>query len=168
MSTNKFIGLVNGVKTLFTAIASSAGVGDASKILMTDTAGRLSVTFMPVGIGPTTSSAVAFEALAAGDNVNIFDVAGVANCRKADCTNGRSANGFVLSAFASSAAVTIYSSGINTARTGLTAGILYFLSTAGGVSTSAPSASGSIVQEIGVASTSTSLAFDYDAPTTIA
>lgn len=167
MSTSKFLGLFNGAKTLYTAIVTSAGVADASKIAMTGSDGRFSLTLMPTGLGPTTSTAIAAEALSAGDLVNIYDVSGVATCRKADCSNGRSAHGFILAAFANAATVTIYTSGLNTSKTGLVAGTLYFLGTSGATVT-VPPGNATIIQEIGVALSSGSLPFDYDAPTTVA
>lgn len=168
MSTNRFLGLVNGAKTWFTAISASAGSADANKIAMTDSSGRFSATLMPIGIGAATQSIPASEALAAGDFVNIFDNAGTANTRKADATNNRPAHGFVLAAVANAATATVFLGSTNTARSGLTSGALYFLSTAGGVTTTAPSAAGNIIQEIGVAASPTSIQFDFDAPVTIA
>jgi hypothetical protein len=168
MSTSRFLGLVNGVKTWFTAIQTSSGAADASKIAMTDATGRFSSTLMPVGIGAATQSVLASEALLAGDFVNIFDNAGTANVRKADATNNRPAHGFVLVAVANAATATVFLGSTNTARSGLISGSLYFLSTAGGVTTTAPSAAGNIIQEIGVAASATSIQFDFDAPVTIA
>ena len=168
MTTNRFLGLVSGVKTWFPGLAVSTGAPDASKIIMTSSNGRLDSTLMPIGIGPSTQAMPTSEALAAGDFVNIFDAAGIPNCRKADSTNNRPASGFVTSAVASAASATVFLSGPNTSRTGLVSGSLYFLSTAGNVSLTAPSAVGSLIQEIGVAASSTSISFDYDAPTTIA
>jgi hypothetical protein len=111
---------------------------------------------------------VASEALVAGDFVNIFDNSGTPNCRKADSTNNRPAHGFVSASVASAASATVFLNGPNTARTGLVSGALYFLGTAGNVATVAPSVVGNIIQEIGVAANSTTINFDYDAPTTIA
>lgn len=168
MSTNRFLSIVGGVRTLFVALAVSAGAPDANKVVMTSANGRLDTTLMPVGIGAATQSMVASEALVAGDFVNIFDAAGSPNCRKADATNNRPANGFVTVAVASAASATVFLSGPNTARTGLVSGSLYFLSTAGNVALTAPSVVGNIIQEIGIAANSTTISFDFDAPTTIA
>lgn len=168
MSTNRFLGLVGGVRTWFTALAASTGAPDANKIVMTDSTGRLDTSLMPVGIGAATQTILASEALVAGDFVNIFNNSGTPNVRKADATNNRPANGFVLSAVNSAANATVYLGGMNNARSGLTPGVLYFLSTAGGVTTTAPSTVGHLIQEIGVASNATTIQFDYDAPVTIA
>ena len=168
MTTNRFLGLIGGVKTWFPGLAISSGTPDGSKIVMTSSNGRLDVTLMPIGIGAATQSMVASEALVSGDFVNIFDAAGVPNCRKADSTNSRAANGFVTSAVASAASATVFLSGPNTARTALVSGSLYFLGTAGNVSLTAPSVVGNIIQEIGVAANPTCISFDFDTPTTIA
>lgn len=161
MSSNKFVTIINGVRTLVTAIATSAGVGDANKIVATGADGRLSSTLLPVGIGADTFSAPTTEALAAGNFVNVYDNAGTANVRKADASNGRDANGFVLEAVANAANATVYRMGTNTQLTSLTAGITYYLSptTAGTATATAPSTSGQIIQELGTASTATSLNF---------
>ncbi|AND75563.1 hypothetical protein [Nostoc phage N1] len=168
MSSNKFIGILNGIQTLFTAIAASSGAGDASKIIMTDASGKIDSTLMPSGLGAATKSVVASEALVAGDFVNIYNNAGTLNVRKADNSNGRPANGFVLSAFASSASATVYLQGENTGRTGLTPGTVYFLGTAGGAATSAPTASGTIIQQLGYSTGATSINFEYNDAISIA
>ncbi|QLF85061.1 capsid fiber protein [Nostoc phage YongM] len=168
MSSNKFIGILNGIQTLFTAIAASAGVGDASKIIMTDATGKIDSTLMPSGIGAATKSVLASEALVAGDFVNIYNNAGTLNVRKADNSNGRAANGFVLSAFSSAANATVYLQGENTGRTGLTPGTIYFLATAGGVTTTAPTASGTIIQQLGYSTGTTSINFEYNDAISIA
>lgn len=168
MSTNKFITIVSGLRTLVTAISSSAGVSDANKIIATDSSGRIDSTLMPTGIGPSTLSVVASEALVAGDFVNFHNNAGTLNMRKADSSNGREAHGFVLASVSSSATGTAYRTGVNTGRTSLTPGTIYYLSTAGGVTTTAPTASGSIVQPLGVAESATAINFEYDQATSIA
>ena len=168
MSTSKFLGLVAGVKTWFTAIQISTGAGDAGKIIGLGGDGKLSVTMMPAGIGAATQAMVSSEILAAGDFVNVFDNAGSPNCRKADSTNSRPAHGFVTSPVAAAASATVFLSGPNTARSTLVSGSLYFLGIAGNVSLTPPSTVGNIIQEIGIAANSTTISFDFDAPTTIA
>lgn len=164
MSSNRFLTLVNGVSTLLTAIAASVGVGDANKIVMTGSDGRLGSTLMPTGVGAQTTTVTTTEALAAGDWVNVV----AAGARKADNSNGRFANGFVLSAFASGVPAVVYSSGLNTARSGLTVGLVYFLGVGGAETLTAPASTpGAIVQILGVALTATSVPFDFDPPITI-
>jgi hypothetical protein len=162
--SNKFIGISGTVRALYTAIVSSAGVGDANKIVQTDGSGKLDATLMPSGIGAPTESMVAFEALAAGDFVNIFLNAAVRNARKADASNGRQAHGYVTSSVASSGTATVILQGANTALTGLTIGSRYFLSpsAAGTVTLTAPSSAGHTIQVLGVAITATSINFEFD------
>lgn len=166
MSSNKFLSVVSGVKTLLTAIATSAGAGDANKIIATDGSGRIDITFMPSGVGADTLSIEASENLSAGDFINIHDVSG-ARVRKADNSNTRPAHGFVLSSVTSGANATVYLSGANTGLTSLTPGTRYYLGTAGVATATAPSASGEIVQYLGAANSTTSLVFEDNEYTAI-
>lgn len=169
MSTNRFLGLANGVRTLFTAITTSTGVSDAGKILATDANGRIDSSFMPAGIGSATETMVASESLTAGDFVNIWLDTGTRKARKADASNGRAANGFVTANVALNANATVILQGANTSLTGLTIGSRYFLSasTPGGSTVTAPTTSSHIIQELGIAVSATSINFEYDSVTTI-
>lgn len=165
----KFMTFVGNVKTLVNGLSTSAGASDAGKLIETDASGRIDPTLMPTGVGAATQSVVASEALTAGNLVNIFDNAGTPNVRRADASNGRPANGFVLASFAPNSSALVYKTGSNTGVTGLTAGKLYFLGTIpGSVSEAAPSLSGQLVQEVGYAESETSMLFEYDSPTVIA
>lgn len=163
MSSNRFITIVNGVRRLVTAISTSAGAGDANKIIATGSNGRIDNSLMPVGIGAATAVMTASESLAAGDFVNIWNDAGERKARKADASNGRGAHGFVLAAAASGASATVYQQGENTALSSLTPGAQYFLATTAGAATgTSPSAAGTISQELGVAFSATSILFEYN------
>lgn len=166
MSTNRFVTLVNGVQRLVTAIAASAGVADANKIIATGSDGRIDSTLMPVGVGVQTQAITASENLAAGDFVNIFSDSGTPSCRKADASNGRIANGFVLSAVPSGQQATVYFSGFNTSQINLTPGTQMFLSasTAGTATATAPNAP-ALVQVLGIAVSETVLTFEFNPPT---
>lgn len=165
----KFMTFVGNVKTLVNGLSTSTGAPDAGKLIETDSSGRIDPTLMPVGVGAATQSIVASEALTAGNLVNIFDNAGTPNVRRADATNGRQANGFVLANVASAASAVVYKTGSNTSLTSLVPGTLYFLGTSPGtVSATRPTTVGQIVQEVGYAETATSLLFEFDAPTVIA
>jgi hypothetical protein len=164
MSSNRFLTLVSGVQTLVEAIATSAGAGDANKVIRTSGDGRLDSSLMPSGIGAQTVTATATEALVAGDWVNLT----ATGVRKADNSNNRPVHGFVLASVANAATATIYTAGLNTARTGLTTGTQYFLSTAGAQTATAPTAAGTIVQTIGVAINATTIPFDFTPPISIA
>lgn len=170
MTTNRFMTLINGIRTIVTAISTSAGATDANKIVATETTGRLHISLMPTGIGASTEVVTTSEALAAGDLVNIWNNAGTRNVRKADAGNGRFANGFVTASVASAQPATVFLQGQNTAVTGQVAGTILFLSatTPGAVTATAPSAVGNIVQEVGIALSATSLLFEYDGFTTLA
>jgi len=164
MANQIFSTVLNGVKTLVTAISASSGVGDAGKILALDSTGRIDSTMMPVGIGADTKSLVASEALSAGNLVNIWDDAGVAKARKADSTAaGKEAVGFVLAGVALGASATVYFDGTISGLTGLTIGSRQYLAnTAGATAATAPSATGNVVQYVGRAVSATEITFEPD------
>ena len=98
----------------------------------------------------------------AGDFVNLYDNAGTLNARKADANNNRQAHGFVLTSTTSPASTTVNFTAINT-LSGLTVGATYYLSETAGLATSTqPTASGSLVQRLGIASSATELIVDID------
>ena len=161
MSVKKY--LIVGGSTGITeesTVDTSAGAGDSGKIPSLDTSGKLSTTMMPTGFGADTLTLTAGEALSAGDLVY---VAAAGTVFKADAdAAGKAAIGFVLSSISSAATGTVYfGSGIITGLTSLTMGQPYFLSsTAGGVTTTAPTGTGKIQQPVGYAVNATSLYFE--------
>jgi hypothetical protein len=167
---DKYIYNNQGTLTEREAKDSSAGAGDAGKIVALDSTGRLSSTMMPVGMGADTKTITASENLNAGNFVNIWNDAGTVKVRKADATTaGKEANGFVLNTVTAGSAVEVYFEGTNTQLTGLTGGAMYFLSTtAGGVTSTAPSASGNIVQKLGRALSDTEINFEPSDPIVLA
>lgn len=137
------------------------GSGSEDKIPSLDSAGRLDTTMMPTGIGADTQLIEASESLSAGDLVNIWNDGGTPKVRKADATSsGKEAHGFVIAAVTSGANATVYFEGNNEQVTGLTAGKLYLSSTAGGVSNTAPSSTGNVVQVVGFATAAASMNFN--------
>lgn len=121
--------------TIVNSKNTSAGASDAGKIGALDASGRWDVSMMPVGIGADTASIVASEILAAGDLVNIWNDGGIAKVRKADgSTAGKEANGFVLTGVAALASATVYFEGTNTQCTGLTPGVQFLSGTIAGKS----------------------------------
>lgn len=152
--------------TIINATVTSA----AGKIVKLDGSGKLDVTVMPVGIGADTAPIVASEALAAGDFVNIWNNAGVANIRKADAsTSGKEAHGFVLTAVSASASGTVYFEGTNTQCTGLTPGVQFLSAATAGKSVSAaPTGTGKVVRRIGFAISATAMNFDACDPIVLA
>ena len=156
--------------TIVNSKNSSAGAGDAGKLAALDATGRLDSSMLPVGIGADTAAIVASEALAAGDFVNVYNNASVANCRKADgSTSGKEASGFVLAAVSALATATVYFEGTNTQCTGLTPGQQFLSgSNPGKTVSTAPTGAGKIVQRMGLATSATSMNFEPGEPIVLA
>ena len=168
MAAKKFLRLVNGVLTEIFGVQASAGAGNAGDLVSLDDSGRIDNSMMPVGIGADTSTISASETLAAGDWVNVWNNSG-AKVRKADATTaGKEAHGFVLAAVTSGNPATVYFEGTNTQVTGQTPGAVYLQTTAGTGGATIPSASGNVVQQIGVAVSATAVNFERSAPVTLA
>ncbi len=164
MAAKKFLRLVGGIITEVFGVQSSAGAGNAGDLVALDDTGRLDGSMMPVGIGADTATITASETLAAGNWVNIWNDAGTAKVRKADATTaGKEVNGFVLAAVTSGNPATVYFEGTNTQVTGQTPGPVYLQTTAGAGGTTIPSASGNVVQQVGVALSATSVNFERNA-----
>lgn len=171
MAAKKYISLVLGRFQEVIATIVSAGAGSDGALVALNASGQLDPSVMPPGIGANTVAALASEALAANDLVNVYDNVGVATVRKADATvAGKECNGFVKAAFASAAMATVYTSGnVMTGLAGLTTGARQYLAiTAGARIAVAPSASGNVVQKIGDAMSATSIAFEPEEPITLA
>ena len=151
------------------AIDSSAGAGDAGKIPALDSSGRLSNSMMPSGVGADSKIIEASETLAAGDLVNIHDSTGE-KVRKADASNGRAADGFVLAAVTSGQTGEVFFDGTITGLSGLTPGTKMFLSptTAGAATATAPTAGGETSQKIGKALSATEISFEPGEPILLA
>ena len=162
--SRKYLALVSGKIQQLLAINSSAGAGDANKIVATGAAGTIDATLLPEGVGADTRSVVASEILAAGDLVNLYDNDGTINARKADNSNSRPAHGYVLDGVAAEASGDVYFSGTISGLTTLTVGAEYYLGTTGAITATAPSAQGTIVQAVGVALSATELRFMRERP----
>lgn len=146
----------------------TGGAGNEDRIAALGPSGRLDISMMPTGIGADTENLIASESLAAGDFINLFDSAGAGNVRKADATNGLEAHGFVKQAAAAGAPAIVFFEGNNDQVTGQTPGVV-FLSTSAGLATStAPSATGQIVQRLGVATSATNINFERTNKITLA
>lgn len=168
MAVREFLTLASGALQRVAAIISSAGAGDANKIVATGADGRLDASLMPTGFGGDTMVIVASEALAAGDYVNIHDVSGSARVRKASAADDtKPAHGFVLDNVSSAANATVVFEGRNTALTGLTIGAAYILSpsTPGAVVVASTALSaGNIYQKLGDATSATSISTEIENP----
>lgn len=164
MATQRLIKVnANGSQQEYTGINSSAGVSSADEIPKLDSNGRLDSTFMPVGFGQDSVSAVAGEALSAG-NMVYFNATG--QVLRADSTAlGKAARGYVITAVANGSNATVFFDDTNTGLTGLTPGSTYYLDTAaGGVTLTPTITTGQIVQEIGFATSATSLRVNIQEP----
>lgn len=106
----------------------------------------------PPGDGSIT--VVAAEALSAGEPVGIAD--GLA--MKASAL-GAEAIGFALESVAAGSTVHICRDGVNTAVTGLTAGVQYLGTSPGTFSSTPPTTAGALVQKLGLAVDSFTLIF---------
>lgn len=134
MAAQRFLTRIGGKTKQAQGKTVSTGAADAGALVALNDSGKLDESMMPLGIGAQVSILPASEALDAGDFVNIFDDAGTAKVRKADNSNGRSADGFVSAAVASSGDATVHPlDGVNAAMTALSPGKEYWLGTAGDV-----------------------------------
>ena len=168
MAAKKFLRLVNGVLTEIFGVQASAGAGNAGDLVSLDDSGRIDNSMMPVGIGADTKTIAASEALAAGDWVNVWNSTG-AKVRKADATTaGKEAHGFVLAAVSSGANALVYFEGTNTQVSGQTPGPVFLQTTAGTGGATIPSASGNVVQNLGVALSATDVNFERGTPVVLA
>lgn len=142
-------------------LSTSTGVADAGKIPQLNAAGEIDASMIP-NLDSTIVNAS--EALTAGSLVYI-DGSGEAALASA-ATGGNKARGYVLTAAAAAAVVTVYFEGKITGLAGLTVGGTYFLSdtTAGGITTTAPADTGELLQSVGQAISATVLAFEPALP----
>ena len=140
----------------------SAGAADAGKIPALGTNGKLDPSLVDLSTvgAPDVESGVASEALAAGDLVNTYKNSTANGVRKAIATGyGTRATGFVLAAAVAGDTVSVYKSGAtNMQVTGLTIGQQWLSDTTPGKSVAAPpTATGSVQQKVGNASSATGL-----------
>ena len=132
------------------------GIANAYKIVSTDASGTIPASLFPAGIGMDIVIYPATEAIAAGQQVNLYSNAGVLSARNADAASangGKKADGFVIASVASGANATVYrNGGVNTGVSGLTPGADYYLAAGGGVTTTQNATPGQTDQYIGKAS----------------
>lgn len=154
--------------TIVNGKTSSVGAGDTGKVVALDSTGRIDTSMMPVGVAADTAAITTSEALAAGDFVNIWNSTGP-KVRKADATTaGKKAMGFVLAAFTSGGVATVYFEGSNTQVVGQVAGDVFLQTTAGTAGAAAPTAAGNVVQNLGFATSPTSINFQAQPSVTLA
>ena len=151
------------------ATTSSAGAANEGDLVALDAAGKLALNMMPAGVGPATKSIVASEAMTAPCLVNVWNDAGTTKVRYADASAAsaaKRAHGFILVSATLGNPVAVYFEGEVTGLTGLTGGTTMFLSNSvpGGTQNTAVITAGHILQEIGVATSTTSLDFEPAKP----
>ncbi len=169
MATNTYIGLGTNNGLTEVVPATVGGSSNAGQIVALNSSGQLDTTMMPSGVGADAITATAGVALSAGNFVNLYNNAGTLQAQLADCSTGLPADGYVLAAVASGSTGTVYLNDQNTsAGTSLTPGLAYFLSTAGAISSTAPTTSGYISQVIGFAISATGVQFRPSQPVTLA
>lgn len=171
--SDQFYTVIDGEHQLVTPIESSAGAGDAHKILRTDSAGKIDETFMPDGIAADTTVLNASENLSAGDQVNLWNDGGTMKVRKANATdNSKPSDGFVKSSVTSGDPATVYHGGIVSGLSGLTLGADYFLSktSGGGVTAdvSGHTSAGNVIQRVGKARSATEIVYARGIPVKVA
>lgn len=164
----RFMTLVNGFRTLVTALVTSTGAADAGKIIATNSEGKLDTSLLPAGIGANVQILPSFENLGAGKFVNLFSDAGTFKVRLADNSNGRPAHGFIKEAVTAPANATVYPLDTNNPNlSALTVGSVYYLGVAGGVIAAPldPLDAGNankLHQRLGIAASATELITDDD------
>lgn len=163
MAAPRYNTLTNGV----TQNVAAATVATPNAVLATGSGGTIDPSFLPAGVGQDIVIVPASEAISAGAIVNLYTNSGATNARNADsgtANGGKKAAGFALAGAASGASVSVYRSGMNTALTGLSPGADYYLSTAGGVTTTPTTTSGTTSQYIGTAISATVLDVQVQQP----
>ena len=164
MAIHKVIELSStGSQSEYAGKATSAGTGDAGEFVILGAGGKLDATVLPNGIGADAITAVAGEALIAGDFVYLTNTGTV---MKADATTfAKRAMGYVIAAVLNAGTATVFFDESNSALSGLTAGSKYFLSATAGLATlTAPTAAGQFVQCLGIATSKTSLHVNLQEP----
>lgn len=156
MAADKYLSIdTDGNHLEVQATDTSAGVGNAGDIVALGNDGLISTTMLPSD-GAVT--ATASEAIAAGDLINFHNSSGLKVRKATNAGPSTRAHGYAPASISSAASGTVVVfRGVNTAVSGLTVGENYMLGTAGGVVSTAPTASGSVIQHIGVARSATEL-----------
>lgn len=165
-----YLNIVSGKIKQLAAIVTGGTPAAGQQIIATNDQGCLDVTFLPPGVGPETITAVvdASAVLQPGNFVYIDTRNGVSATAYLATAAGsagvaaKPAIGFVLTRFDPGTTATIYTvSQRNTALTGLTPGLDYYLSvtTPGGITTTVPSGRFCVWQYIGRADTDKSIIF---------
>lgn len=142
-----------------------AALSGADVVLKTGPTGRIPMEVLPVGVGNDTGTLEVGETLDAGNLINIYVDGAVWKLRRANASNGRSADGYVEDSFAVGEQAPYYREGTNGFVSGLTGKKVFLATTPGGVTSTAPTGAGVIQQPVGEASGATSFFFRRSQPT---
>lgn len=167
MAIRKFLTVddTGATKLMDVGVAHSAGSSDGGKAVVLRPDGTIDSTLLPAGIGGDTLMMMASETLNGGDFVNVWDDNGDFKVRKSDAsTSGKAAVAFVLDTASAGELVKIYFEGTNTAVGGATPGVAFLSTTAGGFSSSPPTTSGSVIQQVGIGTSATSINVEFSTP----
>lgn len=123
----------------------------------------------PGPVSAPVKNVITSEALSAGHLINLYNSAGL-RAQRADAAFARRAHGYVRAAFASGAVAEVYVSGFNDLLSGLVVGTTVYLSdtTPGTVTATPPTASGHIVQAIGIVTGVNEINFEPSEPVSLA
>lgn len=159
--------------TIVNSTVASAGAASAAKLVALDASGKIDLTLIPSSVGADSLTFTTSETIAPSSLVNIFNSTG-AKVRNADASTGRVAHGFTVSGGASGTVITVYFEGSLTGLVTRTPGARQFLGAAGATTETAPVvgvsgvAAGYYCQVVGVAESTTALAFEADEPVILA
>lgn len=166
MAADKYVKLDGGLLSEGQSLAATAGAGSDGRIVALDAGGRLDLDMMPVGVLPETITVPTSENLAVGNLVNLYSATGTLTARKADNSNGRDVDGFVLAITTSPNDAIVYLAGNITGLSGRTIGAVQWLGTAGALVEvgALPTGAGKRIQIVGKALSTTEVTFEPQDP----
>lgn len=159
----KFLSWVTGRVTEVQPVASSAGAGDAGKMIQLDSNGLLDSSLMPSGIGADQKSGTSNGTITIRDLCYVETAGTIA--RASAAAAGNQCIGWATSSVATANPVIIQLEGKISGLSGLTPGARYFLSdvTPGGLLIApGPTGAGKLAQYVGTAVSATELDFEPD------
>lgn len=160
---DKFISIVGSGQNEVAGLVTSVGVGSAGRIPALDANGLLDPSMMPSGITPDQKAGTSNGTITAKD-MCFVEAAGTIARATAAAGTPKEAIGWALTSVATGQPITIQLEGKISGLAGLTPGSTYFLSntTPGGITLTAPSATGELWQPVGTAVSATELNFEPD------
>lgn len=166
MAGNKYLerNSSTGIVTEVSAVQTSAGAGDAGKVIALDAAGKLATNMLPSGIGAEQVQVTWAEGVAANDLINVYLDGATWKGRKADGgTNKYRADGFAIASGEAAATGYVQMEGLITGLTGLSQGKLYLNNTtAGTYQQTVPTGTGKLHQVVGRAISDSSYFFQSE------